>query len=84
MKRSQKALFWFLFLFFLAFSQLNISLKFELTIFPLSLSKVFSFFVIVFNDWGKTVNRVVFLSVSTIWKLGILKFLFLFYFVVIF
>ena len=42
MRGRQKALVWFLFLFFLAFSQLNISWKFEVTTFPFSLSKVSS------------------------------------------
>ena len=90
MKGRQKALFCFLFLFFLAFSQLNISHQFKLTNFPFSLSKVWSLLCHYFNNWGETVNRLVFLSVSTIWtvkfaqKLGILKFLFLICFVIIF
>ena len=46
-----------------------------------------AFFVIIFNNWGKTVIRLFFLSVSTIStvkycrKLAIFKFLFLFHFV---
>ena len=91
MKRRQKALVWFLFLFFPAFSQLNISWKFELTTFLFSLfTKVSSLIVIIFNICGKTVIRLVFLFVSTIWtvkyctKIGIFKFSFLFRFAIIF
>ena len=49
-----------------------------------------AFFAIIFNNWGKTVIRLVFLFVSTIWtgkyctKTFIFRFLFLFYFVIIF
>ena len=60
--------------------------------YPFSLSKVSRplYFTIIFNNWRKTVIKLVFLSVSTIWtvkycqKLAIFKFLFLFYFVIIF
>ena len=54
------------FLFFLAFSHLNFSCKFECNRF--SLFNVESFKPsIVFNNLGKTVIRLVYLSVSTIW-----------------
>ena len=88
MKGSQKALF--LFLFFLAFSQSNLSWKFELTTFPSHFRKFQALFAIIFKNWGKTVIRLVFPSVSKIWtvkfcqKLAIFKFLFIFYFVIIF
>ena len=60
--------------------------------FPFSLPKVLSllYFAIIFNNWRKTVIKLVFLSVSTIWpvkycqKLAIFIFLFLFHFVIIF
>ena len=66
MKGKQKALFWFLFLFFLAFFQLNISWKFELTTF--SFVKSFKTSLPLFlTIEQKRVNRLVFLSVSTIW-----------------
>ena len=83
-KGRQKALFSFL--FFLAFSQLNLSWKFELTNFPFSLSKVSSVLCHYLNNLGKTVIKLVFLSVSVIWtvkycqKLAIFKFFFFFFF----
>ena len=55
------------FLLFLAFSQLNLSRKFELTIFPSYFRKCQAFFANIFNSWGKTIIWLVFLSVSTIW-----------------
>ena len=88
MKGKQKALFKFL--FFLAFSQLNLSWKFGLMTFPFSSLKFQAFFVIIFNNWRKTVIRLVFLTVSTIWtvnycqKSAIFEFLFLLHFVIIF
>ena len=64
MKGRQKALFSFL--FFLAFSQLNLSWKFE-PLFPSHFRKFLAFFAIIFYNWGKMVIRLVFLSISTIW-----------------
>ena len=67
-KERQKALFWFLFLFFLAFFQLNISWKFELTTLPFSFLKSFKTSLPLFLTIEQNrVNRLVFLSVSTIW-----------------
>ena len=86
-KGRQKALFWLLLLFFLVFSQLNIFWKFELTTFPFSLSKVSSIFIIIFNNWEKTVIRqsfsmsTQFKHLNTAEKLGIFKFVNLFHFV---
>ena len=53
---------------FLAFSQLNIYWKLELTFFPFSLSKVSSLLTIISNNREKPVIRLVFLYVSTIWS----------------
>ena len=81
---------YFLFLFFLAFSQLNLSWKFGLITFSFSLSKVSSLLAINFNNWRKTVINLVFLSVSWILTVkycqepSIFKFLFLFHLVIIF
>ena len=94
MEGRQKALFWFLLLLLVAFSQLNFPWKFELTTFPFSLRKFQAFFAIIFNNRGKTVIRLVFLSVSMIWTvkyctktwhIQILIYLFIFFhFVIIF
>ena len=90
MKGRQKTLAWFLFLFFLAFSQLNISWKFELPLFLSHFWKFQVFFAIIFSIRGKTVIRFVFLSVSTSWtvkyctKTWHFQILFLFHFVIIF
>ena len=93
MKGRQKASFWFLLLFFLAFSQLNISWKLELTTFDFSLLTFESFKVslpLFLTIEGK---RWIDLSFSlparfeqlnTAQKPGIFKFLFLFHFVIIF
>ena len=47
-------------------SKLSLSWKFELTTFPSHFRKFQTFFAIIFNNWGKTVIRFVFFSVSTI------------------
>ena len=46
-----------------SFTFLNLCQKF----FPSHFRKFQAFFAIVFNNWGKTVIRLVFFSVSTIW-----------------
>ena len=64
MKGWQKALAWFLFLFFIVFCLLNIFWKpFFLSHYP----KFQAFFAIIFNILGKTVIRLAFFSVTTIW-----------------
>ena len=51
--------------FFLAFSQLNISWRFELITLSFYFRKFQDFFAIIFNKSGKMVIRVAFFSVST-------------------
>ena len=54
-----------IFLFFLAFSQLNLSCKLKASTFPSNFWTFQSFFGIIFNTWGKPVIRLAFLSIST-------------------
>ena len=88
-KGRQKLLFWFLLLFFLAFSQLNISWKFELTIdFSLLNFESFKpslplFLTIKGKRWIDLSFSLSarFEQLNTAQKPGIFKFLFLFHFV---
>ena len=86
MKEKQKILFSFF--FSLEFSRLNLSWKFEFFL-PHFQSSSLLYFTIIFNNWRKSLIKLAFLSVSTIWlvkhcqKLAIFKFLFLFLFVII-
>ena len=92
MRGRQKALFWFLFLFFLVLYRLNLSWKFELTTFlPFSLSKVSNLSCHCFLSTEGKRQLDLYFSLSaqfeqlnTAQKLSIFKFLFLFHFVVMF
>ena len=84
----QKALFWFLFLFFLTFSQLNIPWKFELTTLHFSLSIAFKLlFLTIEGKWLIVLSFFLparFEQLNTSQNPGFFKLIFLFHFVIIF
>ena len=77
-------------IFILVLSRI-LSIKSENLSFSFLISKVSSlfYFTIIFNSWRKSLIKLAFISVSTIWlvkrckKLAFFKFLFLFHFVII-